>query len=90
MRQPVAHWPRQRLVVDPPNRRLRPVLNPDLAKNRVDMDLHGRLGDIDLARDAVVGIAFDQAAQNRCLPRGTLLGDSILWCVNNRIAVAAR
>jgi hypothetical protein len=29
------------------------------------MDLHGRLGAIDLPRDAFVGIAFDQAAQNR-------------------------
>ena len=50
------------------------------------MDLHGRLGDIDLPRDAFVGIAFDQAAHNRFL----LLGDSILWCVDRRIAVAAR
>jgi len=52
------------LFVDPPNRRLCPVLNSDLAKDCLDVDLHGRLGDIELSGYDFVGIAFDQAAQN--------------------------
>ena len=51
-------------VVHPPNRRLCPVLDPDLAKDRLDVDHHGRLGDVDLSRYTFVGVAFDQAAQN--------------------------
>ena len=51
-------------MVHCPNCRLCPVLDPDLAQDRLDMDLHGRLGDIDLSGYAFVGIAFDQAAQN--------------------------
>ena len=51
-------------MVHCPNCRLRPVLDPDLAQDPLDMDLHRRLGDIDLSGYAFVGIAFDQAAQN--------------------------
>ena len=37
---------------------------PGSCQDRLDVDLHGRLGDIDLSGYAFVGIAFDQAAQN--------------------------
>src|SRR6266436_9014742 len=53
-----------RTVFHPPNRRLSPVLNPDLAKDRLDVDLDGRLGDVVLSRYAFVGVAFDQAAKD--------------------------
>src|SRR6476660_7373842 len=56
-------------IVYAPNCRLCPVLNSDLAKDCLDVDLHGRLGDIDLARYALVGVAFDDAAQNHFLLR---------------------
>jgi len=39
-------------------------MDPDLAKDRLDVDLHGGFGDIDFSRDAFVGVALDQAAQN--------------------------
>jgi hypothetical protein len=51
-------------MVHCPNCRLRPVLDPDLAQDRLDVDLRGLLGDIDLSGYDFVGIAFDQAAQN--------------------------
>jgi len=44
-------------------------MDPDLAKDRLDMNLDGRLGDIDLSRDGLVGIALDQVAQDGFLPR---------------------
>lgn len=62
----------QQSVVHPPNRGLCPVLNPDLAKDRLDVDLHGCLGDFELPRDAFVGIAFDKAAQDSPFPRRKL------------------
>ena len=53
-------------------------MNSDLAKDRLEVDLHGRLGDIDLACYVFVGGAFGDAAQNYFLPqrkqgRGRLL-----------------
>jgi hypothetical protein len=51
-------------MVHCPRCRLRPVLDLDLAQDRLDVDLHGRVGDTDLSGYAFVGIAFDQAAQN--------------------------
>ena len=51
-------------IVYAPNCRLCPVLDLDLAQDRLDVDLHRRLGDIHLSGYAFVGVAFDQAAQN--------------------------
>jgi hypothetical protein len=51
-------------MVHCPNCRLCPVLDPDFAQDRLDVDLYRRLGDIDLSGYAFVGIAFDQAPQN--------------------------
>ena len=56
-------------IVYAPNCRLSPVLNSDLAKDCLDVDLHGRLSDINLACYAFVGFAFGDAAQNYFLPR---------------------
>jgi hypothetical protein len=33
-------------IVQAPNRSLSPVLNSDLAKDRLEVDLHGGIGDI--------------------------------------------
>ncbi|WP_407119623.1 hypothetical protein [Bradyrhizobium sp. LMG 9283] len=43
------------------------------------MDLNGRLRDIDLPCNAFIRIAFDDAAQNRLLPRRKLLGTAFVW-----------
>jgi len=61
-------------IVHSPNRRLCAILDPDLAKDRLDMDLHCGLGDVDFPRNAFVGIAINQKAQDRFLPRRKL------WC----------
>src|SRR4051794_33185212 len=53
-----------RAVVHSPNCRLCSVLDPDLAKDCLDVDLYGGLGDINLARYALVGVTFDQTAQD--------------------------
>ena len=50
-----------------------PVLDPDLAKDRLNVDLHGRLRDIDFARYALVRIARDEALHDRLFPGGQLL-----------------
>ena len=52
-----------------PNGGLCPIFHSDLAKNRLDVGLHGFLGDIHRARNAFVGGAFGDAAQNYFLPR---------------------
>ena len=41
-------------MVHCPNCRLRPVLDPDLAQDPLDVDLHGRLGDIELSGYALL------------------------------------
>src|SRR5690606_36841442 len=47
-----------------PHRGLGPVRYPDLAEDRLDMNLHGRLGDIELARDDLVGGTLHQAVED--------------------------
>jgi len=45
---------------------------------------------VDLSRDALVGIDFDQAAQSRYLPRGELFGYPVLRRGGRRLAALAR
>src|SRR5437870_10146335 len=63
---------RRRAVIDRPHRGLRPVVNADLAQNRLDMNLHRRLGDVDLARYRLVRMPLGQTAQDAILPRREL------------------
>src|SRR5579871_587622 len=62
--------PDEGAVVHRPDGGLRAIVETDLAKDRFHMDLHGRLGDIDLARDGLVRVAIDDATQNAFLARG--------------------
>jgi len=73
-------------VVHPPNRRLGAIVNADLAKDRLDMNLHGSLGDIDFPGDSLVGIAFNQAAQDQFFPWRKLRCDRVID--EDRLAVA--
>ena len=43
-------------------------MDSDLAENRLDVDLHGGFGDVDLACDDLIGVAFNQAVQYASLP----------------------
>jgi hypothetical protein len=65
-------------------------MNTDLAKYRLDMDLHCRFGDIDLSRDAFVRIPFDQTAQDRFLSRRKLWSDPVLWSGRSAVVAATR
>jgi len=60
-------------MVQPPDRRLCSVLNTNLAEDRLDVNLHRSFGDIDLACDALVGIALDQTLENGDFSRRKLL-----------------
>ena len=54
----------KRTVVHRPNDGLGAVLDPDFTKDRLDMNLHGGLGNVDLARDELVGTTCDQIGHN--------------------------
>src|SRR5262249_15867866 len=59
-------------VLHGPHRGLRPIADPDLAKDGFDMNLHLRLSDLDLSSDDFVRRAFSNGAQNGVLTRRQL------------------
>src|SRR5262249_58326505 len=59
-------------VLHGPHRGLRPIADPDLAKDGFDMNLHLRLCNLDLSSDDFVRRAFSNAAQNGVLTRRQL------------------
>src|SRR5579883_80170 len=66
----------RRLIFEPvaeaPDGGLCPVLGVDLAQDRLDMRLHGRLGHVELARDELVGEAAREALQHLPLALGEI------------------
>ena len=54
----VGYLPRRGSVVDPPNCRLCPVVDPNFAKDCLNVDFYGGLGDVEFSGDGLVGITF--------------------------------
>ena len=61
------------------------------------MDFDGRLGDVHLARDALVGVAFDDAEQDRLFPRREQARARldpedafVIWVADTGIGISAR
>ncbi len=69
-RQILARLGDRQSVVHGPDGRLRPIADPDFAKDRLHVNLNGSFRDVDLARDKLVGIPFDQAVQDTSLSVG--------------------
>src|SRR5262249_43297664 len=57
-----------RVAAHRPDRSLRTVVDPNLPKYCLDVNLHGGLGHVHLSRDGLVGIAFGATAQDGLLP----------------------
>jgi hypothetical protein len=68
--QAVARRAIERTVVHRPNGGLGSVVNLNFGKDRLDMNLHRRFGDVCLTRDDLVGIAFHQIVQDALFLRG--------------------
>src|SRR5579883_1799072 len=94
---PLAHLdddlaPLRRLIFEPvaeaPDGGLCPVLGVDLAQDRLDMRLHGRLGHVELARDELVGEAAREALQHLPLALGEIQHLALGGACRLRLAVA--
>jgi len=62
-------------------------MDANLAKNCLDMDLHGGLGDIHFSRDGLVRGAFNKAEQYQPLSRRKLWRRVVNFCHKNRLLV---
>jgi len=58
----------RRDTIPSPHGGLRAVVDADLAEQTFDVNLYGRVGDVELARDMLVGSALHQLLQDHLFP----------------------